>query len=116
VGHEVRGVVACGRGAAVRVEAVRVPHPGLGEALVAVQACGVCHTDLHYRQGGSTMSFPSCSGMRPLAWSKPWGMVWTPWRLVISSSSIGARYAVAVAPVGAASPGTASALIMPPSP
>ena len=62
MGHEVRGVVARGRGAPVRVETVRVPHPGPGEALVAVQACGVCHTDLHYRQGGINDKFPFLLG------------------------------------------------------
>jgi S-(hydroxymethyl)mycothiol dehydrogenase len=62
VGHEVRGVVARSRGAPVRVETVRVPHPGPGEALVAVQACGVCHTDLHYRQGGINDEFPFLLG------------------------------------------------------
>jgi S-(hydroxymethyl)mycothiol dehydrogenase len=62
VGYEVRGVVAHSRGAPVRVEAVWVPHPGPGEALVAVQACGVCHTDLHYRQGGINDKFPFLLG------------------------------------------------------
>ena len=47
--HEVNGVVARERGAPVRVERIVVPDPGPGEVLVRVQACGVCHTDLHYR-------------------------------------------------------------------
>ena len=34
------------------------PIPGPGEALVQVQACGVCHTDLHYREGGISDDFP----------------------------------------------------------
>ncbi len=62
MGHEVRGVVARGKGAPVTVEAVRVPDPGPGEALVAVQACGVCHTDLHYREGGINDEFPFLLG------------------------------------------------------
>jgi S-(hydroxymethyl)mycothiol dehydrogenase len=45
--HEVSGVIAPGRGEPVRIETVLVPDPGPGEALVRVQACGVCHTDLH---------------------------------------------------------------------
>ena len=49
--NNVRGIVAASRGAAVRVETILVPDPGPGEALVRVQACGVCHTDLHYRKG-----------------------------------------------------------------
>ncbi|HEX6352929.1 S-(hydroxymethyl)mycothiol dehydrogenase [Actinophytocola sp.] len=60
--HEVNGVVAVGRGAKVSVETVLVPDPGPGEALVKVRACGVCHTDLHYREGGITDEFPFLLG------------------------------------------------------
>jgi S-(hydroxymethyl)mycothiol dehydrogenase len=60
--HEVRGVVARGRGEPVSVETIVVPDPGPGEALVAVQACGVCHTDLHYREGGIGDDFPYLLG------------------------------------------------------
>jgi S-(hydroxymethyl)mycothiol dehydrogenase len=60
--HEVRGVVARSKGAPVAVETVLVPDPGPGEALVAVQACGVCHTDLHYREGGINDDFPFLLG------------------------------------------------------
>ncbi|MEU6432443.1 S-(hydroxymethyl)mycothiol dehydrogenase [Microbispora sp. NPDC046973] len=60
--HEVRGVVARGKGQRVSLETVVVPDPGPGEALVAVQACGVCHTDLHYREGGINDEFPFLLG------------------------------------------------------
>ncbi|MFB4318293.1 S-(hydroxymethyl)mycothiol dehydrogenase [Actinomadura sp. 21ATH] len=60
--HEVRGVVARGKGEPVSVETVLVPDPGPGEALVKVQACGVCHTDLHYREGGINDEFPFLLG------------------------------------------------------
>lgn len=60
--HEVQGVVATGRGKPVSIETVLVPDPGPGEALVKVQACGVCHTDLHYREGGITDDFPFLLG------------------------------------------------------
>ncbi len=60
--HEVRGVVAAGKGAPVRVETVVVPDPGPGEALVRVRACGVCHTDLHYREGAINDEFPFLLG------------------------------------------------------
>ena len=60
--HEVRGVVALAKGAAVSLETVLVPDPGPGEALVRVQACGVCHTDLHYREGGINDDFPFLLG------------------------------------------------------
>src|SRR6202522_1234798 len=59
---EVRGVVAMAKGAPVTVTTVVVPDPGPGEALVAVQACGVCHTDLHYREGGIGDDFPYLLG------------------------------------------------------
>jgi S-(hydroxymethyl)mycothiol dehydrogenase len=58
----VRGVVARGKGEPVEVTTVLVPDPGPGEALVAVQACGVCHTDLHYREGGIGEDFPYLLG------------------------------------------------------
>ena len=60
--HEVRGVVARSKGAPVGVETVVAPDPGPGEALVRVQACGVCHTDLHYREGGINDDFPFLLG------------------------------------------------------
>jgi S-(hydroxymethyl)mycothiol dehydrogenase len=60
--HEVRGVVARGKGEPVTIETVVVPDPGPGEALVDVQACGVCHTDLHYREGGINDDFPFLLG------------------------------------------------------
>jgi S-(hydroxymethyl)mycothiol dehydrogenase len=59
---EVRGVVSAAKGAPVTVETVRVPDPGAGEALVRVQACGVCHTDLHYREGAINDEFPFLLG------------------------------------------------------
>ncbi|WP_431776392.1 S-(hydroxymethyl)mycothiol dehydrogenase [Streptomyces cucumeris] len=60
--HEVRGVVARAKGEPVRLETILVPDPGPGEALVKVQACGVCHTDLHYREGGINDDFPFLLG------------------------------------------------------
>jgi S-(hydroxymethyl)mycothiol dehydrogenase len=60
--HQVRGVVAKGKGEPVTVETIVVPDPGPGEVLVAVQACGVCHTDLHYREGAINDEFPFLLG------------------------------------------------------
>jgi S-(hydroxymethyl)mycothiol dehydrogenase len=59
---KVRGVVARSVGAPVELVTVDVPDPGPGEALVQVQACGVCHTDLHYREGGINDDFPFLLG------------------------------------------------------
>src|SRR6187455_1638154 len=60
--QQVRGVVAHKKGDPVAVETILVPDPGPGEALVKVQACGVCHTDLHYREGGINDDFPFLLG------------------------------------------------------
>ena len=58
----VKGVVSRAKGAPVELVDVTVPDPGPGEAVVAVQACGVCHTDLHYREGGINDDFPFLLG------------------------------------------------------
>jgi S-(hydroxymethyl)mycothiol dehydrogenase len=60
--HEVRAVIAKGKGEPVTVETIEVPDPGPGEVLVSVQACGVCHTDLHYREGAINDEFPFLLG------------------------------------------------------
>jgi len=62
MGQEVRGVVAKEKGAAVTLETIVVPNPGPGEAVIALQACGVCRTDLHYREGGINDDFPFLLG------------------------------------------------------
>jgi S-(hydroxymethyl)mycothiol dehydrogenase len=60
--NEVKGVIARSVNAPVELVTVLVPDPGPGEALVQVQACGVCHTDLHYREGGINDEFPFLLG------------------------------------------------------
>jgi S-(hydroxymethyl)mycothiol dehydrogenase len=60
--QQVRAVVAKGKGEPVTLETINVPDPGPGEAVVRVQACGVCHTDLHYREGGINDEFPFLLG------------------------------------------------------
>ena len=60
--HEVQGVIARSKGAPVELAPILVPEPGPGEALVRVQACGVCHTDLHYREGAINDEFPFLLG------------------------------------------------------
>src|SRR6476469_8564090 len=59
---EVRGVVSRAKGEPVTLETIIVPDPGPGEALVDVQACGVCHTDLHYKLGGIGDDYPYLLG------------------------------------------------------
>ena len=58
----VRGVVSMAVGEPVAITEVVIPDPGPGEAVVAIQACGVCHTDLHYREGGINDEFPFLLG------------------------------------------------------
>jgi S-(hydroxymethyl)mycothiol dehydrogenase len=60
--QQVKAVVARAKGAPVEVVTINVPDPGPGEAVVKVQACGVCHTDLHYREGGINDDFPFLLG------------------------------------------------------
>jgi S-(hydroxymethyl)mycothiol dehydrogenase len=60
--QQVRGVVSRSKGAPVEVTTVVVPDPGPREALVGVKACGVCHTDLHYREGAIADDFPFLLG------------------------------------------------------
>ncbi|GAA5147708.1 S-(hydroxymethyl)mycothiol dehydrogenase [Nocardioides marinquilinus] len=60
--QQVQAVVAKAKGAPVELVTINVPDPGPGEALVKVQACGVCHTDLHYREGGIADDFPFLLG------------------------------------------------------
>src|ERR1700736_958959 len=58
----VRGVIARAKGEPDEVTTVLVPDPGPGEPRVRVQACGVCHTDLHYAHGGIGEDFPYLLG------------------------------------------------------
>jgi S-(hydroxymethyl)mycothiol dehydrogenase len=60
--HRVQGVVSRSKGAPVTLETILVPDPGPGEVLVDVKACGVCHTDLHYRDGAINDDFPFLLG------------------------------------------------------
>ncbi|MFF0970805.1 S-(hydroxymethyl)mycothiol dehydrogenase [Streptomyces sp. NPDC003703] len=60
--QQVQAVIAPGENEPVRVEAIIVPDPGPGEAVVRIQACGVCHTDLHYKQGGISDAYPFLLG------------------------------------------------------
>jgi S-(hydroxymethyl)mycothiol dehydrogenase len=62
VTQAVRGVVAVAKGEPVQMVEILVPAPGPGEALVNVQACGVCHTDLHYREGAIGDEWPYLLG------------------------------------------------------
>ena len=58
----VKGVIARAKGQPVELVDIVVPDPGPGEAVVKIEACGVCHTDLHYREGGISDDFPFLLG------------------------------------------------------
>jgi S-(hydroxymethyl)glutathione dehydrogenase/alcohol dehydrogenase len=49
--REVRAAVIEAAGSPVRVETLRLAAPRVGEALVRMTASGVCHSDLHVRDG-----------------------------------------------------------------
>ncbi len=55
---QVQGVISRTKGQPVELTEIVVPDPGPGEATVTIKACGVCHTDLHYREGGINDDFP----------------------------------------------------------
>ncbi|MDT5234038.1 MAG: S-(hydroxymethyl)mycothiol dehydrogenase [Mycobacterium sp.] len=58
----VRGVISRKKGEPVEVVDVVIPDPGPREVVVDIIACGVCHTDLTYRDGGINDEFPFLLG------------------------------------------------------
>src|SRR6187200_690304 len=62
MGQTVRGVISRKKGEPVEVVDVVIPDPGPGEVVVDILACGVCHTDLTYREGGINDEYPFLLG------------------------------------------------------
>jgi S-(hydroxymethyl)mycothiol dehydrogenase len=60
--EQVRGVISRKKGEPVELVDVVIPDPGPGEVVVDVTACGVCHTDLTYREGGINDEYPFLLG------------------------------------------------------
>jgi S-(hydroxymethyl)mycothiol dehydrogenase len=60
--QQVQGVIARSKGAPVELVDITVPDPGPNDVVVRIQACGVCHTDLTYRDGGINDEFPFLLG------------------------------------------------------
>ncbi|GAB03918.1 S-(hydroxymethyl)mycothiol dehydrogenase [Gordonia amarae] len=58
----VKGVISRAKGAATEVVDVVVPDPGSNDVIVKIAACGVCHTDLAYREGGINDEYPFLLG------------------------------------------------------
>ena len=60
--QQVQAVISRTKNAPVELVTITVPDPGPGEAVVKIQACGVCHTDLHYVKGGIGEDYPYLLG------------------------------------------------------
>ena len=60
--QQVQGVIARSKGASVELVDITIPDPGPNDVVVRIQACGVCHTDLTYRDGGINDDFPFLLG------------------------------------------------------
>ena len=58
----VTGVIARAKGAEVEQVDVVIPDPGPNDVVVKIEACGVCHTDLAYRDGDIEDAFPFLLG------------------------------------------------------
>jgi len=58
----VRGVISRSKKQPVELVDIVIPDPGPGEVVVDVIACGVCHTDLTYREGGINDEYPFLLG------------------------------------------------------
>ena len=59
---EIRGVLVRERGGSATVERLTIEPPGPGDVLVRLAASGVCHSDLHYKQGSLGDDFPYLLG------------------------------------------------------
>jgi S-(hydroxymethyl)mycothiol dehydrogenase len=58
----VRGVISRSKKQTVELVDIVIPDPGPGEVVVNLVACGVCHTDLTYREGGINDEYPFLLG------------------------------------------------------
>ncbi len=58
----VKGVISRAKGEPVEQVDISIPQPGANDVIVKIQACGVCHTDLAYRDGGITDDYPFLLG------------------------------------------------------
>ncbi|MCX8558114.1 S-(hydroxymethyl)mycothiol dehydrogenase [Mycolicibacterium mucogenicum] len=58
----VRGVISRAKKQPIELVDIVIPDPGPGEVIVDIIACGVCHTDLTYREGGINDQYPFLLG------------------------------------------------------
>ena len=57
-----KGVIARSKGAEVELVDIVIPEPGPNDVVVKIQSCGVCHTDVAYRDGDIEAAFPFLLG------------------------------------------------------
>lgn len=58
----VRGIISRAQGEPVELADVHIPAPGAKDVIVDIRACGVCHTDLAYRDGDINDEYPFLLG------------------------------------------------------
>jgi len=58
----VTGIISREKGAPVEQADIVIPDPGPNDVIVNIQACGVCHTDLAYRDGDIADDYPFLLG------------------------------------------------------
>ena len=103
-----RGVVYAEPDADPAVEELTVDPPGPREVLVRIQACGLCHSDLHIVETkGWHMRFPILLGHEGAGIVEEVGSEVTSVRPATVSSSPGARPAATARSAGAAIPAAA---------
>ena len=112
--HQVQGVVVKEANGPVTLETILVPDPGPGEVVVDIAACGVCHTDLHYVQGGIGEDFPFLLGHEAAGTVSEVGAGVTEVAPVTTWCSTGAQYAVSAGPACGDGRSTASTPTTPP--
>ena len=58
----VNAIIARSKGAEVESAPIVIPDPGANDVVVKIQACGVCHTDVAYRNGDIEDAYPFLLG------------------------------------------------------
>jgi S-(hydroxymethyl)mycothiol dehydrogenase len=58
----VKAIVSMAKGEPVKNVTIVIPEPGPNDVIVKIQACGVCHTDLAYRDGDIEDAYPFLLG------------------------------------------------------
>lgn len=59
---KVKGIISRAKNEPVEKTTIVIPDPGDNDVIVRIRACGVCHTDLAYKEGGITDDYPFLLG------------------------------------------------------